>query len=96
MDDDGYPEESELKQIAEWPWRDIPALLEFVQLRWSYPNYWWQEGDILNVSTGGWSGNEDLINAMMQNRMFVAICWISSRRGGHYKFDLSRAGKVGG
>lgn len=90
MDDDGYPEESELKQIAEWPWQDISGLLAFVQPRWSYPDRWWTVGDVLNLSTGGWSGNEDLVRAMQQNVMFWYICWISSRRGGHYEFDLSR------
>lgn len=57
MDSDGYPEESELQQIAEWPWQDIVGLLEFVQPRWSYPDRWWTEGDVLHLSTGGWSGN---------------------------------------
>lgn len=95
MDDDGYPEESELKQIAEWPYTDIPGLLEFVRERWSYPDRWWTEGDVLHLSTGGWSGNEDLVRAMQQNRMFWALCWIQSRRGGHYQFDLSRATRMG-
>jgi hypothetical protein len=90
MDDDGYPEESELKRIAEWPYTDIAGMLAFVQPRWSYPDRWWTEGDVLHLSTGGWSGNEDLVGAMMENRMFMALCWISSRRGGHYEFDLSR------
>lgn len=90
MDDDGYPEEFELKQVVEWPWQDIPGLLAFVQERWTYQDRWTEEGDVLRVSTGGWSGNEDLMSAMMQNRMFHALCWVSSRRGGHYEFDLSR------
>jgi hypothetical protein len=90
LDDDGYPEEDELKQIAEWPYTDIAGLLEFAQPMWSYPDRWWTEGDALHLSTGGWSGNEILVGAMQENRMFWAICWISSRRGGHYSFDLSR------
>jgi hypothetical protein len=96
MDDDGYPEESELKQIAEWPWQDIPGLLAFVRPRWSYPNFWCTDGAVLKVSTGGWSGNEDLMRAMQQNRAFWSLCWMSSRRGGHYEFDLSRVKGLGG
>lgn len=65
-------------------------MLEFTRALWSYPDRWWTEGDILHLSTGGWSGNESLIYAMQENRMFWAICWESSRRGGHYTFDLSR------
>jgi hypothetical protein len=90
VDDDGYPEESELKQITEWPWRDIPALLEFVRERWCYQNFWAQQDDLLRISTGGWSGNESLVRAMQDNRVFWSMCWASSRRGGHYEFDLSR------
>jgi hypothetical protein len=90
MDEDGYPEESELKQIAEWPYTDIQGLLEFVRPRWSYPDRWWTEGDVLHLSTGGWSGNEDLIDAMQQNRVFWSACWLSSKRGGHFQFDLGR------
>lgn len=90
MDADGYPEESELKQIAEWSWQDIGGLLAFVQPRWSYPDRWWREGDVLHLSTGGWSGNEDLVRAMQQNAGFWHMCWVSSRRGGHYEFDVSR------
>lgn len=90
MDDDGYPDDEELKRIAEWPYTDIAGMLEFAQGLWSYPDRWWIEGDTLHLSTGGWSGNESVVDAMAQNRMFWAISWVSSRRGGHYEFDLSR------
>lgn len=90
FDDDGYPTDEALKRIAEWPYMDIAGMLEFVQGLWSYPDRWWTEGDTLHLSTGGWSGNESVIDAMERNRMFMAICWVSSRRGGHYEFDLSR------
>lgn len=38
-------------------------------------------------STGGWSGNEDLIRAMEQNWMIWSLTWVQSRRGGHYIFE---------
>lgn len=91
MDDDGYPDGEELKRIAEWPYTDIAGMLEFVAGIWWCPSFGWHiEGDILKLSTGGWSGNESVIAAMQENRMFWALCWVSSRRGGHYEFDLSR------
>ena len=40
----------------------------------------------LYISTGGWSGNEDLIGAMQNNAMLWIMTWVSSRRGGHYTF----------
>lgn len=91
MDDGGYPDDEELQRITDWNYADIPAMLEFVRGLWSYPNFWTQEGDKLSISTGGWSGNESIIAAMQKNVGFWHLCWESSRRGGHYTFDLSRA-----
>ena len=90
LDDDGYPTEEALKRIAEWPHTDWSGLLEFTQPLWNYPDRWWTVGDVLHLSTGGWSGNEDIIRAMQKNRIFWSMCWLSSRRGGWYEFDLSR------
>lgn len=91
MDDDGYPDDEELRRIAEWPWSDVAGMIEFVRALWSYPNFWTPEGDKLIISTGGWSCNESLIAAMQKNVGFWHLCWESSRRGGNYTFDLSRA-----
>jgi hypothetical protein len=95
LDDDGYPTDEALKRITEWSWHDIQAMLDFVQsLWWCRDLLWAIDGDILSASTGGWSGNESLVAAMQKNIGFWHMCWESSRRGGHYTFDLSRIMKA--
>jgi hypothetical protein len=104
MDKNGYPDPEELEIIKKWPelppghgstsWRD---LMTYVKERWMYAdaNYWTEGDDSVNrrgysisISTGGWSGNEDIIQAMESNIMFWATCWVSSKRGGHYEFEV--------
>jgi hypothetical protein len=77
LDEDGYPTDEALQRITDWPYQDVAAMLQFVRGLWSYPNFWTQEGDKLSISTGGWSGNESLIDAMSKNDMFWVMCWYS-------------------
>jgi len=93
LDIDGYPTEETLAAIAAWPIKcnkDIQNLLEFAGEAWSYPfpveTGGEDEDRWIRVVTGGWSGNESLVGAMEENRMFWALCWLESRRGGSYKF----------
>ncbi len=94
MDDDGYPTEEELAKIRAWPWQDSAGLMSFIKSIWYLADWGWREepgekkGKIhYAISTAGWSGNEDLIAAMMENQMFWTFNWVSSRRGGHYEFE---------
>ncbi len=95
MDHDGYPESRELNKIRKWTYTDFAGLLEYVKERWKYSDcgYWRQVRRIYRISTGGWSGNESIVAALMANRMFWAICWVSSKRGGHYVFQLPKPKK---
>lgn len=104
-DDDGYPTEGTLKEIAEWKgnnFRDFFAALKPV---WRYadgPNWFgWTEEDAVSevfdkpvhrylLSTGGWSGNESLIEAMRENYVLWALTWWQERRGGHFIFEVAR------
>lgn len=92
MDKDSYSEEHELKAIKEWPHSDPRGLLGYVKERWKYPEYWKEEKEIgfdtYYISTAGWSGNEELIGAMVENVMFWTCYWQSSKRGGHYEFQV--------
>lgn len=90
MDAGEYPEDEELEKIKSWPLGDWASLLEYVRQIWKYSDcgYWKQDGKKYQISTGGWSGNEDLLFAMKSNVVFWASCWQSSKRGGHYEFEL--------
>jgi hypothetical protein len=98
-DNDGYPTRETLDTIRNWGIDsndDIAALLDFCGKAWTYPDLWpaetGREDPILGrrewmvVATGGWSGNEDIIRALQDNRPFWVFCWLESRRGGGYKF----------
>lgn len=53
----------------------------------------WREGDAYKFATGGWSGCEDVIEALMANG-FVNIMWESHHRGGLWVFDTAFAIEV--
>lgn len=45
-----------------------------------------EEGTIIvELTTGGWSENEELINEIADT-MFWFLWWFESKRGGYYKF----------
>jgi len=96
FDADGYPTETTLKLIENWPHANFVELMEFVGKAWRFPDFFRafsKDGRYVSafeISTGGWSCNEDLIRAMQANVVFWACCWESSRRGGHYTFDVKR------
>ena len=85
----GYPTDETLDAVKLWPWQKSRELFAFLKTAWKYPEYFTEKEDgVYDISTGGWSGNESLISALEQNVMVWRTCWESSRRGGHYEFDL--------
>lgn len=83
-----YPDDETLRTIREWPWDDFGGLMKFIRKHWTYADWGWREYEpgVYEISTGGWSGNEDIIQAMMQNAAVWVVHWYLSRRGGHYVF----------
>jgi hypothetical protein len=47
------------------------------------------------LSTGGWSGNEDMIRAMRENFLFWHMTWQVHRAGGHYEFMVQELEFIG-
>lgn len=97
LDENGYPTDEAETTITNWPHEDWRGLMAFVKSLWRYSEMWNEKPSTdlsgkpvteYEVSTGGWSGNESLIYAMKQNRMFWMFCWVQSRRGGHYIFEV--------
>ena len=91
MDANGYPDDLELARIQAWPREDFRGLMEFIHPLWAYREWGWTQGleDRYQLSTGGWSGNESIIEALRLNTLFWLQCWVSSRRGGYYEFEVT-------
>lgn len=88
MTDDGdYPDEQDIWRIKNWEHEDVMGLIEFVKSIWHWSDYANRNDDKFELHTGGWSGNEEIVDALM-GTMFWMMCWESSRRGGHYYFEI--------
>lgn len=87
LDEEGYPTEEFLEAIKKFDSIE-KDIFEFIKPYWKYANqgYWTQEVDSYHLSTGGWSGNEEIIRALQDNFIFWSIWWQSSTRGGHFVF----------
>lgn len=90
MGDDNYPTQEELDKIKSWPHTDFVGLVDFCISIWTFGDWATRKGSRCRFATGGWSGNEDIIEALRENRVFWMSCWDSSHRGGLYIFKLPR------
>jgi len=98
LDEGGYPTQEVLSYISNYNVveGDSLELMQLVYDLWSYDYpykgcYLSEEEDfvhVYNLSTGGWSGNEDLVYALKENHLWWMLNWYSSRRGGHYEFRI--------
>ena len=94
LNEDGYPDEASLKEIKEWniTKEGVQGLLDLVEENthfgdWSFcikgKHVLW-----LEYHTGGWSGNEDVIDALRSNLLFFPLYWKKTEVGGHYYFKI--------
>lgn len=92
LDADGYPTEAALQRVREWPAEDLHGLARWlVEVWWYGPRYVRLMADgSVELVTGGWSGNEDVIAAMRDNVVLWSLCWQRSERGGLHVFTPAR------
>jgi hypothetical protein len=99
MTDDGYPTAKELGLARQYAGpigysnglrlMDIEKLVELLQHLWRYDDYIKVRWPYIQLHTGGWSGNEDIIE-QLNGTWFWFHCWQKSIRGGHYWFKVSK------
>lgn len=83
FDSDGYPTEETELTIKAWDFRDVPGWLAYIREAWNHHyGRMWEEGGMLKLATGGWSGNEAITHAMRENYILWLLLWESSHRGG--------------
>lgn len=97
LDEDGYPTADALWCVMHWPWDDSAGWFKFIESIWWMADWGWHEKiaadwddkDVLqyHIATGGWSGNESIIEYMQKNTMLWHLTWVQSRRGGGYIFE---------
>lgn len=103
LDDDGYPTDfalEEIKRVGNLE-GDIKArtaeFIELIRSVWHWPEWGFleREGEniigkkcpILELHTGGWSGNESVIDAMHET-FFWYFYFKRHDAGGHFYFEL--------
>ena len=94
LDENHYPDEKCLKAIEKWDiLKDgVQGLLDLVEENTNWPD--WSISitgkRVLHFEyhTGGWSGNEDVIDALEHNPLFFVLYWKKSVRGGSYYFRI--------
>jgi len=91
-DEHGYPTDKELEMLQLYCVDlQMENLMEHLRLIWHHPDWGIvMDGPEIELHTGGWSGNEEIIRTMV-GTMFWAACWQMSKRGGHYYFTVPSA-----
>ena len=88
-----YPTKLILKTIEKWEIlkKGIIPLINLIEENWQFADVGYFKFEKnknkfkLELHTGGWSGNEDIINSLTKN-IFWTVYWIKTERGGHYYF----------
>jgi hypothetical protein len=96
MDANNYPTEKELAKVKEWDVvKDRDGLITYLLGLWHWDKYakYYETKDghtILELHTGGWSGNEEILDALRSNVVFWLMYFWIHKSGGHYYFNITR------
>jgi len=96
IDDEGYP----TNEILQWIKDFDPQIMSFINFVEILHKCWWMDDwgfvfkrkyknkRTLELHTGGWSGNENIIRALKSNFFFFSMTWQKTYVGGHYYFEI--------
>ena len=91
---DRYPDDEDLEKLKNWniSREGLEGLLILIEELWSLFGWGYKikgkRVKYLELHTGGWSGNEEIIQALKYNYIFWSSYWQKSIRGGHYYFRI--------
>lgn len=83
----------ELELLSKWPHNKVHSLIDFLE------GLWWMadktitftedaERFYLELNTLGWKGNEEIVQALMDNVIFWNRHWKGSKPPGVYSFEF--------
>jgi hypothetical protein len=99
LDEEGYPTEEYLQFIRDYEPTKLP-IMEMVSIiceNWYYGDWGWRLKRKyrgirkLELHTGGWSGNEDIIAAIKSNIYLTHFTMrhVAWETGGHFYFEIT-------
>ncbi len=99
LDDEGYPTDEYIAFIKGYTSKTMPIInfvLDILQDNWQYGEWGFKLGRVykgvrkLELHTGGWSGNEEIIAAITSNIWLTAfkMKYVKWYTGGHYYFEI--------
>lgn len=100
FDEDGYPSDQTLEEIVNFPFDNPSGFFELSEKAFNKHYGSWQIVEsyenpelrsnkplkVVKIATGGWSGNEMVVNAMIKNVIW-SVHFIACFRGGLYIID---------
>ena len=88
FDKHGYPTEESLEYVRKFPLtadrKKIEELLRDIMEAWMYSDRAQEKNGLWVFSTGGWSGNEDLLSALFSSPLWNSLAWNSISLSGGF------------